>query len=289
MIAPVASRSAVVALASCTGAGGMRVPTGRGRLKVTRRIAPNGLVIAACGVGAGAAWALGSWSPVCAGIKMNNRAARPKGANPPPFSPGRIQIICALTQRYTTLAPFRCQRRPDANAKRGHYSCINLAKALIAPAAHRRSHRAMQASRNEGRRVPNDRLMLAARRYAERGFRPRGLRCEAARAPRIGRSVRCWRQRPTAEISAMDISTSAADLKFRPHWPRARFGTSNRQAALERYVRQCPFRFRSSRQEYAAMAVRRKRPHAVLAISLPSAACAAASRAMGTRNGEHDT
>ena len=29
--------------------------------------------------------------------------------------------------------------------------------------------------------------------------------------------------------------------------------------------------------------------HAVLAISLPSAACAAASRAIGTRNGEHDT
>ncbi len=29
--------------------------------------------------------------------------------------------------------------------------------------------------------------------------------------------------------------------------------------------------------------------YAVLAISFPSAACAAASRAIGTRNGEHDT
>jgi hypothetical protein len=30
-------------------------------------------------------------------------------------------------------------------------------------------------------------------------------------------------------------------------------------------------------------------PYAWLAASLPSAACAAAKRAMGTRNGEHDT
>ncbi len=31
------------------------------------------------------------------------------------------------------------------------------------------------------------------------------------------------------------------------------------------------------------------RRYAVLLISLPSAACAAASRAIGTRNGEHET